>query len=237
MYSQWMSFKILISVKGCYGWLLESVLSGYRPCRPSCCTRSHHIATLHVANNLQGQYWSGRMRRSGNTSSGQNVQLYYQMIYSSENVLIGYAAALVQALSDLMSPYKAIGCRNAWYDKFDFSDMVQISLSSADGEEASGAEGVPPLCSRAHMSGCARKFWRWGSISGFLRWGGCLETLSSKMSKWTLRSKPHWGGMGELDMVVVWVQGAPTDQPLAFMQQGTTSKSPPCLYQNNESKR
>ena len=38
--------------------------------------------------------------------------------------------------------------------------VVRISLSSADGEGTSGAEGVPPSCNRAHMSGCARKFWR-----------------------------------------------------------------------------
>ena len=38
--------------------------------------------------------------------------------------------------------------------------VVQISLSSTDGEETSGAEGVPPLCNRACMSGCVRKFWR-----------------------------------------------------------------------------
>jgi len=38
--------------------------------------------------------------------------------------------------------------------------VVRISWSSADGEGASGAEGVTPSRNRAHMSGCARNFWR-----------------------------------------------------------------------------
>src|SRR5712675_635151 len=46
--------------------------------------------------------------------------------------------------------------------------VVWISLSSVDGGEAGGAEGVPPACNIARTSGCARKFWRCGSISGFL---------------------------------------------------------------------
>src|SRR5712671_5991142 len=61
--------------------------------------------------------------------------------------------------------------------------VVRISWSSADGEGTSGAGGVPPACIRALMSGCARKFWRWGSISGFLRWRGCCEMLSRSILK------------------------------------------------------
>ena len=38
--------------------------------------------------------------------------------------------------------------------------VVRISWSSTDGEGASGAEGVTPSRNRAHMSGCARNFWR-----------------------------------------------------------------------------
>jgi len=38
--------------------------------------------------------------------------------------------------------------------------VVQISWSSADGEEASGVESVSPSRNRACMSGCTRNFWR-----------------------------------------------------------------------------